>query len=228
MIKGRLVIVIFALVGLVVGAGLAAFAAPKSSQYQIAAHVALVPAPDLTTVEASNFWEVLTRGQMTRTAAILYQDGRWLPSAAKVAKEPQSSLTLTAAALPETTMLNITMTANSAASAEAALNDVLTNATPEVSALVQPYFVKVIWPPKGGAWPLPAPGGTQLAAGGGLGGFLLGGALGFFFSRWRSRREDTQQADGFPVEAGPERRFTEAGQRQDAVPQNPEDATVPR
>lgn len=194
MTKGRLIIVIFALVGAVIGAGLAAFVTPKSSQYQIAAHVALVPAPDLTTVEASNFWEVLTRGQMTRTAAILYQDGRWLPSAAKVAKEPQSSLTLTAAALPETTMLNISMTASSAAAAEAALNDVLTNATPEVSALVQPYFVKVIWPPKNGAWPLPAPAATQLAAGGALGGLLAGGAVGFFFIRWRRTR-----AAGSPV-----------------------------
>ncbi len=185
MTKRRIVIAIFALIGAVLGAGLGALGAPHASRYTASANVALLPAPDLTTVEASSFWEVLTRGQVSRTAAIVYNDSRWLPSAAKAANVPQSELTLTAAALPETTMLTVTLTAGSAAAVEAALNDVLTTATPEVTSLVIPYLVKVLWPPKGSAIPVYAPGRAQFAAAGALGGLLVGGSIGWFVMRRR-------------------------------------------
>jgi hypothetical protein len=190
MIKRRLFIVVLALIGAVVGAGLAVAATPKSTRYEIEAQVALVPAPDLTMAEASNFWEVLTRGQMTRTAAILYQDWKWLPAAADDAKVPYGSITLTAAALPETTLLTVTVTAGSKDAAKAALTSIMNNATPEVASMVQPYSVKILWPREDAAHLLPGPDSTQLAAGGGLGGLLLGGAVGYFLARWQSRRAE--------------------------------------
>jgi hypothetical protein len=200
MIKRRLVIIVLALIGAVVGAGLAVAATPKSTRYEIEAQVALVPAPDLTMAEASNFWEVLTRGQMTRTAAILYQDWRWLPAAAEDAKVPYGSVTLTAAAMPETTLLTVTVTAGSKDAARAALTSVMNNATPEVTSMVQPYFVKVLWPRDDAAHALPGPDTTQLAAGGGLGGLLFGGAVGYFLVRWRTRRAERAESAAEDVE----------------------------
>jgi len=195
MTKGRIMIAVLALIGAVVGAGVGALAAPGTSRYVAEANVAFLPAPELTMVEASDFWEVLTRGQVTRTAAIVYDDPRWLPAAAEAAKVPGSDLTLTAAALPETTILKVTVTAGSAQAAESALNNVLTTATPEVSSLASPYFVKVMWPPQGSASPAPSPGRTQVAGAGALAGLLAGGGLGWLLSR---RRRATQTPNDDP------------------------------
>ena len=152
--------------------------------------------PNLSTSESSGLWEVLTGGQINRNAAIVYSDPRWLPSAANAAKVPQGDLVLTAAALPETTLLVITATASSAAGAEAALNDILTTATPEVASLAAPYFVKVIWPPKGSAVALPSSDPTQNGRGRALGGLLLGGGVAVLGLRWRRGPADL---GGFPA-----------------------------
>ncbi|MEI6252591.1 MAG: hypothetical protein WCP30_07280 [Mycobacteriaceae bacterium] len=190
MTGNRITIAVFALIAAAAAGVLGYFLAPQSHRYQASAHVALLPAPNLTTEQASAFWEVLTRGQVSRTAAVLYNDPRWLPSAANAAKAAQGDLYLIAAALPETTMVTITMDASSPEAAELALNDVLTTATPEVTSLVVPYNVKVLWPPKGNAVPLPSPGPSQVAAAGALGGLLIGGGLGWFVVRLRRRRLD--------------------------------------
>lgn len=185
MTKRRMLIAVLAVLGAVLGAGIGVFAVAAPSRYSASADVAFLPAPNLTTVEASDFWEVLTRGQVTRTAAIVYDDPRWLPSAADAAKVPRDDLTLEAVALPDTTMLTVTVSAGSAGAAEAALNNVLTTATPEVSSLVAPYFVKVLWPPEDSAWPEASPGRLQLAAAGALGGFLIGAGIGWLVQRRR-------------------------------------------
>ncbi len=186
MTRYRVAISVFALVGAVLGAALGFLLAPHPNRYTATANVAFVPAPNLTTAEASSFWEVLTRGQVSRTGAVIYDDPRWLPSAANAAKTRPSELSLTAAALSETTMVAITVVANSPAAAESALNDVLTNATPEVTALVAPFVVTVIWPPKDNAAPVPVPANRQVAAAGGLGGLLAGTALGWYIVRRRN------------------------------------------
>lgn len=185
MTRFRIFIVVAAFVGSLIGAGLGYLLAPEAHRYQASANVALLPAANLTTEEASSFWDVLTRGQISRTAAVLYEDPRWLPSAANAAKVPESELTVTSAALPETTMVSVTVTAGSPAAAEAALNDVLTTATAEVTSLTAPYAVKVIWPPKGSATPVPIAGRSQLAVAGALGGLLIGAAVAWFGLRSR-------------------------------------------
>ncbi|TPG34232.1 hypothetical protein [Mycolicibacterium hodleri] len=191
MSRRRVVIALCAVVGAILGAVLGVVVAPQSSRYSASANVALLPAPDLTTVEASNFWEVLTRGQVTRTAAIVYGDPRWLPSAAKAANVAPGNLTLSAAALPETTMLSVTITADSAKAAESALTDTLNTATPDVTSLVAPYLVKILWPPQGNAVPVAAPGRLQVAAAAAFGGLLMGGGIGWLVAR---RRRDPDHA----------------------------------
>ncbi|MGY4711960.1 hypothetical protein ACXDF8_20740 [Mycolicibacterium sp. CBM1] len=187
MTRQRVVIAVVALIGVLFGAAFGFALAPQPHRFQASAHVALLPAADLTTEEASAFWEVLTRGQVSRTAAVLYNDPRWLPSAANAAKVPESELALTAAALPDTTMMAVTVDAGSRAAAEKALTDVLTNATPEVTSLVAPFAVKVLWPPQGNATPVPGPGRMQIAAAGALGGLLIGGGVGWLLARSRRR-----------------------------------------
>lgn len=185
MTKRRVVIVVFALIGAVLGAAVGALMAPTAERYTVSADVALLPAPDLTTVEASDFWDVLTRGQVSRTAAVIYNDYRWIPSAAQAAEVPQSELTLYAAALPETTLLTVTVTANSGPAAETALNDVLINAAQEVASVTAPYVARVLWPPQNSASPVAVPGRAQVAAAGAVAGILAGGGIGWFVGRRR-------------------------------------------
>lgn len=192
MTKSRLVILLFAVVGAAIGAVLGAFATPQSSRYAAGANVVLVPPPDLSPAEASSFWEVLTPGQPSRTAAIIYEDERWLPSAASTAKVPQNELTLFAYAQPETTLLTVWVEANSSDAADSALSDVLTTATPEVSSILAPYFVKVLRPQK--ASPVSGAGGVQFGAAGALGGLLVFGGLGWSYVRWRRSQAGLKDA----------------------------------
>ncbi|MCG7596286.1 hypothetical protein [Mycobacterium sp. PSTR-4-N] len=190
MTKRRLVVAVLALIGAVLGALVAVLAVPGASRYSASANVALLPAPGLTTAEASSFWEVLTRGQVTRTAALVYDDPRWLSPAADAAKVPRGELSMTAAALPDTTILTVTVTGPSAQAAETALGSVLTVATPEAASLATPFDVKVLWPQQNSAYPEPAAGRTQVAAVGAFGGALLGAGVGWLLQR---RRRGEQQ-----------------------------------
>lgn len=182
----RFAIPLFAVIGALLGAALGYLLTPDAGSSKATADVAFLPAPNLTTVEASNFWEVLTRGQVSRTAAVLYEDPRWVGSAAEAAGVQADELTITAAAVPETTIVAVTVQAKSGEAAEAALNDVLTTATPEVASLTSPYTVRVLWPPKGSAVPVGLPGRTQIMAAGAVAGLMVGGAAGWAVIR-RSR-----------------------------------------
>lgn len=179
----RFAIPALALIGALLGAAFGFLLTPDAGRYKASAEVAFLPAANLTIVEASNFWEVLTRGQVSRTAAVVYEDPRWLPSAANAAKVSPSELTLSAAAVPDTTLVTVSVQAPSAGTAEAALNDVLTTATAEVASIASPYAVRVLWPPENSAAPLALPGPTQIMAAGALAGGLVGGAAGWYLIR---------------------------------------------
>lgn len=198
MSKQRIALIVCALIGAVLGAGLGFLLAPNPHRYEVSARVGLLPAADMTTDKSSAFWEVLTRGQLTRSAAVLYGDHRWLPAAAQAAKVHSSELSLTAIALPETTFVEVTVEAGSEAAAEAALTGVLTTATPEVTSVIIPYTVKILWPPPKSARAVPAPSGEQVAAAGAFGGLLLGAGIGLFIVRSRRKRDDVVSvaADG--------------------------------
>ena len=200
MTKKRVTIAVFALVGAFVAGALGYFLAPQPSRYQAMATVVLLPPPDLTPAVSSSFWEVLTQGQVSRTAAVLYNEPRWRTSAAKAANVARSELTVTAMALPDTTVLTVTVEAGSPAAAESALLDVLNTATPEVSALATPYNVKVLWPPPASSYPVPVPGPTQVGAAGGLLGLMVGGGIGWLYLRPRSRRSEAAGQSVAPID----------------------------
>ncbi len=187
MTKRRLLILLFAAIGAVLGAGIGVLAAPTAHQYQDSANIALLPPPNMTTDQSSTFWDVLTRGQITRTAAIIYGDTRWLQTAANSLGVPRSELTVTSSALPETTVVTVTVTAKSADAAEAAMTTILNTAAPEVASVTAPYVAKVLWPPQGSAYQIHAPSRKQFAAAGGLAGLLAGGSIAWFVARRRAR-----------------------------------------
>lgn len=206
MTKRRILIALPALVGAILGALLAVLAVPAASRYSASANVALLPAAGLTTAEASSFWEVLTRGQVTRTAALVYDDPRWLSPAADAAKVSRGELAMTAAALPDTTILTVTVTGPSPEAAETALGSVLTTATPEAASLATPFDVKVLWPQQNSAYPEPAAGRKQVAAAGAFGGLLVGGGVGWVLARRRraevpgGRHHEESSVDGPAVD----------------------------
>ncbi|BBY45258.1 hypothetical protein A5765_04155 [Mycolicibacterium celeriflavum] len=181
------IVAMCAAIGLVIG-GLAGLLLPVSTTYRATAQVALVPGPDLSTADASAYWEVLTQGQVSRTAAAVYSDPRWAASAASAAGIDASSLTLTAGALPDTTMVSITADAPSAQAAQAAVSDLLAKATPEVTAVSAPFQVRVVSPPDGASAMTTSR--TQLVLAGALGGLLLGVAVGIGAAWLRSRRSN--------------------------------------
>lgn len=198
----RFAIPALALIGAVFGALLGIVLTPDAGRYKATGDVAFLPAANLTIIEASNFWEVLTRGQVSRTAAVVYDDPRWLPSAANAAKVSESELTLSAAAVPETTIVAVTVQAPSPEAAEAALNDVLTTATAEVASLAAPYSVRVLWPAKGSAVPLSLPGRAQIMAAGGLAGILVGGGTGWYLTRRVRIGQQRSQPSADPLDDG--------------------------
>ncbi len=198
----RFAIPALALIGAVFGALLGIVLTPDAGRYKATGDVAFLPAANLTIIEASNFWEVLTRGQVSRTAAVVYDDPRWLPSAANAAKVSESELTLSAAAVPETTIVAVTVQAPSPEAAEAALNDVLTTATAEVASLAAPYSVRVLWPAEGSAVPLSLPGRAQIMAAGGLAGILVGGGTGWYLTRRVRIGQQRSQPSADPLDDG--------------------------
>ena len=181
------IVVISTVVGLVIGAvGGGLF--PVSTTYRATAQVALVPGPDLTTADASAFWEVLTQGQVSRTAAAVFSDPRWVAGAASAGGIDESSLVLTAGALPDTTMVTITADAPSAHSAQAAVADLLAKATPEVAAVSAPFQVRVVSPPVG-AYAM-STSRIQLLLAGALVGAMFGATIGIGVAWLRTRRSD--------------------------------------
>jgi len=178
------IVAIFAFVGLVAGAGVGLLI-PLSTTYQAKAQVALVPGTDLTTAEASAYWEVLDQNQVPRTAATVFNDERWLPSAVAAAGVDAGALTLTAGAIPDTTLVSITADGPSARSVQAAVSDLLDKATPEVSAVSAPFQVRVVsQPDHATATTTPR---LQPVLAGALAGLLLGAVIGLGFGWLRTR-----------------------------------------
>jgi len=197
MSRPRIVIAIAAIAGAIVGAVLGVFAAPHPTHFTATATVVMSPDPAKSGGDVTAFWSVLDRGQITRQAAALLKDPRWLPEAAAAADVPQSDLSLDAYMLAETMILKVTVTSTSLKSADAALNEVLRVATPSVEQRVEPFTIGVMWPPEGNAQPLPVPSASQVGAAGALWGGLISAALAAAFRRWkRHKQHDSVRVQG--------------------------------
>ncbi|GAB7066439.1 oligosaccharide flippase family protein [Mycolicibacterium hodleri] len=190
----RPIVAIAAVIGVLIG-GAVGMLVPLTTHYRATAQVAMVPGANLTTADASAYWEVLTQGQVSHTAATVFSDPRWTPSAVSAAGVDASEITLTAGAIPNTTMVSITADGPSAHAVQAALSDLLDKALPEVTAVSTPFTVRIVSQPVSvTATAVPR---LQIELAGALGGLVLGAVvgLGLAWLRGRTTRGDSGATD---------------------------------
>lgn len=174
--------VILTTLGMVAGVLLADAFADRENRYTAQATLAMLPARDLPLEQVSNFWEVLNRGQATGSAAVVLNDGRWLGPAAAVAGVPRSDLTLSAGAIPETTLITVAMTARSANAAETALATVLADAVGPAAEVSGPFRLETVVPAQGSATAV-SPTPIQVFGALGVAGSLIGAGAGYRVAR---------------------------------------------
>ena len=200
--RPRLVVIVLAVVGLSTGILGAYFFTGRSDQFTARATLAMLPTADIPIDDLSTYWEVLNRGQATRSAAVVLEDKRWLDAAAASAGVPGSGLTLSAAAIPETTLVSVTMRADSPKNAEGALNSVLTDAIGSAAAVAGPFRLEVIDSPDGSARSMSSASITTFG-GAGMAGLLVGSGAGFLISRsmrgGRTHRPVVERGPGSPT-----------------------------
>lgn len=190
-----IVATLLAVLGLLAGVLAAAVLTGRDpARYTAEATLAMLPSQQVPVTQAPGFWEVLSRGQATRSASIVLSDRKWLGNAATAAAVPESTLELEAGAISDTTLITIQMKADSATAAETALNKVLADALGPAAGASGPFRLEVVSAPDGSAESM-APERMQMFAALGLAGLLVGGGAGFLMNRWAQRRW-TRRADG--------------------------------
>lgn len=172
--------------GLLLG-GLGAVEVDSAPRFTAQASVAMLPGAQVKKESISNYWEVLNRGQATRTAAEVIGEPRWLGQAAPTRDAAAKDLELSAGAVPDTTLILVEVRASSATAATQALRRVLKAALPKAAPVSGPFALKVV----SGLSQQPVsdnPGRPQLIGGLGVAGALLGGGIGLLLARLRGRR----------------------------------------
>jgi hypothetical protein len=161
----------------------------------------MLPGPDVPLDQASNFWEVLNRGQATRSAAIVLGNDRWLDAAASTAGVPKSELALAAGALPDTTLITVTMQANSAKAADLALESVLTSASDVAATVSGPFKLESITSPDSAH--SMSPDRVQTFGALGIAGLSIGAGAGLLVSRAARGRSARSTDKASQTEYGP-------------------------
>ncbi|GAT11188.1 hypothetical protein H7I77_23865 [Mycolicibacterium novocastrense] len=183
-LSGRrwLVAALCAVIGMVAGLLIAYVLLGHSKRYAAQATLAMLPASYIPTSEAAQYWDVLNHGQATRSAAIVFGQSTWLQSAAAAANVPPSELTMSAGAVRDTTLIEVSVEAGSPEAAEAALSSVLSDASGPATTVAGPFRLEVVRPPAGSAQAL-GPGGLQAYGAAGLAGLALGAGVGLLVGR---------------------------------------------
>ncbi len=175
-----------AMVGLLVGLSGAYVFNARTGQYRAQTTLAMLPGPEVQVVETPAFWEVLNSGQATRTAAVVLGDGRRLGAAASAAGVPRSTLSLSAGAVPQTTLITVTVKATSAAAAKAVLESVLNDAIGLASKVAGPFELQTA---TAIATKSLNPQRSQVFGALGIAGLLIGAGAGLLIGRSARRPE---------------------------------------
>lgn len=193
--RARRLVVTLAIIGLLIG-GLTAFFTLRQERFTAQATLAMLPGPEVPPQEALAFWEVLNRGQATRTAALTLEDGRWVTLMSEATNVPASDFTLSAGAIPDTTLIEVSVQANSAWAAERGLGTVLADGVAFAARVSGPFIIETGSVEYEQASSL-SPGLVQQIGAFALAGLLLGAGAGFLMSRsgkaGRARSEQQQQ-----------------------------------
>lgn len=163
----------------------------RPGQFSARATLAMLPGPEVQVAETPAFWEVLNSGQATRTAATVIGDSRWLVAAASAAGVPSSTLTLAAGAIPQTTLITVTVNGSSGAAARAALDSVLTDSAGFAARVSGPFELQTVAPPAARSL---RPSDSQVLAALIGGGVLLGAGAGALLGRFLRRRARPAEA----------------------------------
>lgn len=127
--------------GALTGAGAGTALADAPARYASTATVAVVPAAGLPDDLAADFWQVLSEEQVVRTAATIYGSEQWAVEAARALDVPTTEVVLSANALVDTTLVEVTVETGSAASSDAALATVLRSASTSASTILAPFVI---------------------------------------------------------------------------------------
>lgn len=197
-------------------------------RYRAETKVALLPGRTVPPQELASSWEALSRGQAARIAAEVLHQRRWVAPAAQSAGVPPASLSITAGAVADTSLITVGVEAGSPQAAERAADALVREARPVVEQVSGPFVLEVLQPADGGAMPAGTPLG-QLLAVAGAAGLLIGsgGALMVIRNRdsWTGPRHATGGAFREKLVAEPTR---PTGTSAPAAPSGqPPNGTVP-
>lgn len=174
------IVTTFAVLGLLIGVLCTYAFTGRAERFAAQATLAMLPGPEVAVADTPAFWEVLNAGQATRSAAIVLADSRWLDEAALTAGVSKSTLSLTAGAIPQTTLITVTMKADSAGAADAALDAVLADAIGLAATVSGPFRLQTVTTPTAQSV---GPKNIQVLGAMGIAGLLLGAGGGFLISR---------------------------------------------
>jgi hypothetical protein len=169
--------------------------AVQETRYRAEAQLALLPGPLVPPQEIADSWEALNRGQAARIAAEVLGQLRWRAAAAQAAGAPPESITVTAGAVADTSLIDLGVEAGSPQAAEQAADALIREARPVVEQVSGLFVLEVLQPPDGTAARVGTPPG-QLLAVTGVAGLLLGGGGALVVIRQRVARRTGQIAPG--------------------------------
>jgi hypothetical protein len=165
---------IFAVVAMVAAVGLV----HGPPRYRAETKVALLPGRNVPPQELASAWEALSRGQAARIAAEVLQQRRWIAPVALYAGVPPASISITAGAIVDTSLVTVGVEAGSSQAAEQAADDLVREARPVVEEVSGPFVLEILQPAAGGAKSIGTPLSQLLVVAGAVGLLIgSGGAL---------------------------------------------------
>lgn len=182
------IVAVTTLIGALAGAGAGAALTGDTARYESTATVAIVPAPGLPEDLAADFWQVLSEEQVVRTAATIYGNGQWAVDAARALEVPAGEVELSANALVDTTLVEVSVNAGSTGTSDAALAMILGSAGTAAAEILQPFVIS-----QASVQPAAAagPGATvQLLGASAVAGALVGAGTGLVLAGIRRRGRD--------------------------------------
>lgn len=208
---------ICALVAVVAAWVALSFSEPR---YRAQTQLALLPGPLVPTEEVADYWDALSSGQAARIAAEVLSQRRWVAPAAQAAGVPAESVSVSAGAVSDTSLIDLGVEASSPQAAEQAVDALVREARPVVEQVSGPYVLEVVQPVGGSATPTGMP-PRQVLAVIGVTALVTGFGVALLVIRRRGARgagsDVSDRADeptvsgGGPAPARPDDRATRPG-----------------
>lgn len=181
-------------------------------RYRAQTQLALLPGPLVPTEEVAAYWDALSSGQSARIAAEVLGQRRWVAPAAQAADVPAESISVSAGAVSDTSLIDVGVEASSPQAAEQAVAALVREARPVVEQVSGPYVLEVVQPVGGSATrtgtPLPqvlaVVGVTGLVAGCGVALVIVRRVVGSAISEVSGAAEEPVVPAGRPAPSGPD------------------------